>query len=173
MVRCSPSPHASGFSRNNHHNFQLTLSPLSLEVSEKKGWNLGLTLRHLSFNKTWTRKMRLQLALKLLFTPCYYPPQQSKCCKLKKKTRSSAFLLSDNKRSLQSTHTYTNHPFSPNRSRRHRNRVFFSSVISNQITTSKISKSLQVRSPKVQPSLNYVPVDQVSYQKVPIMQIQT
>ena len=117
--------------------------------------------------------MRLQLALKLLFTPCYYPPQQSKCCKLKKKTRSSAFLLSDNKRSLQSTHTYTNHPFSPNRSRRHRNRVFFSSVISNQITTSKISKSLQVRSPKVQPSLNYVPVDQVSYQKVPIMQIQT
>ena len=51
------------------------------------------------------------------------------------------------------------------------NRVFFNSVISNQITTTKISKLPQVRSPKVQPSLNYVTVDQVSYQKFPIMQI--
>ena len=51
------------------------------------------------------------------------------------------------------------------------NRVFFHSVISNHITTSNIFKSPQVRSPKGQPSLNYVPVDQVSHQKIPIMQI--
>ena len=51
------------------------------------------------------------------------------------------------------------------------NWAFFNSVISNHITTSKISKSPQVRSPKGQPSLNYVPVDQVSHQKIPIMQI--
>ena len=56
MVRCSPPPHASGFSRNNHHNFELTLSPLSLEISGKKRWNLRLTLRHSSFNKTWNTK---------------------------------------------------------------------------------------------------------------------
>ena len=35
--------------------------------------------------KPGTRKMRLQLTLKLLFTPCFYQPQQSKCCKLQKK----------------------------------------------------------------------------------------
>ena len=51
------------------------------------------------------------------------------------------------------------------------NQVFFNSITSNQITKSKISKLPQLRSPKVKPSLSYIPVDQVSYQKVPIMQI--
>ena len=46
------------------------------------------------------------------------------------------------------------------------NQLIFNFVISNQITTSKISKSPQVRSPKVQPSLSCVTVDQISYQKV-------
>ena len=44
-------------------------------------------------------------------------------------------------------------------------------VISTQKNTSKISKSSHVRYPKVKPSLNYVPMDEVSYQKVPVMQI--
>ena len=173
MVRCSPPPHASGFSRNNHHNFELTLSPLSLEISGKKRWNLRLTLRHSSFNKTWNTKDATTTDPKTTFYSMLLPTTTIKVLQTSKKNRPSVFLLDDNKRSLQSTHTYSHHPFCPNRSRRHRNRVFFSSVISNQITTNKISKSLQVRSPKLQPSLNYVPVYQVSYQKVPITQIQT
>ena len=52
------------------------------------------------------------------------------------------------------------------------NRVFFNSVISNQITTGKMSKSPQVRSSKVYLRLNNIPVDQVSSKNVPIMQIQ-
>ena len=115
--------------------------------------------------------MRLQLALKLLFLHATTHHQQLKCCKLQKYQNQAFSLLDDTKRSLQSTHTYSHHLFSPNRSRRHMNWFFFNSVISNQITTTKISKSPQVRSPKVQPSLNYVTVDQVSYQKFPIMQI--
>ena len=51
------------------------------------------------------------------------------------------------------------------------NQVFYNSFISNQIATSKISKSPQVRSPKLQLSLNHVSVDQGSYHNVPIMQI--
>ena len=124
--------------------------------------------------KPGTRKMRLQLALKLLFSPYYYPPPTIKVLQTRKisKTRPSVSLPDDFKQSLQSTHTYSHRPISPNRSRRHMNQVFFNFVISNQITRSKISKSPQVRSPKVQLSLNNVPVNQVSYQNVPIMQIQ-
>ena len=116
--------------------------------------------------------MRLQLALKLLFPPCYYPPPTIKVLQTPKVSKLGLLsLLDDTKRSMQSAHTYSHHLFSPNRSRRHMNWFFFNSVISNQITTTKISKSPQVRSPKVQPSLNYVTVDQVSYQIFPIMQI--
>ena len=51
------------------------------------------------------------------------------------------------------------------------NQFFFNSDTSNQIATSKISRATEVRSTKVQPSLNYIPVDQVFYKNAPIMQI--
>ena len=58
----------------------------------KRRWNLALTLRRPSFDKTWNTKVRLQLALKLLLAPCHYPPPTIKVLETTK--ISKLFLLS-------------------------------------------------------------------------------
>ena len=117
--------------------------------------------------KPGTRKMRLQLALKLLFPPCYYPPPTIKVLQTTTISKLgllslSPMILNDHCSPHRLIHTISSPQTGPGGTW----------TRSFSIPLSPI-KSPQARFlyHHVQPSLNYVPVDQVSYQKVPIMQI--
>ena len=123
--------------------------------------------------KSETRKMWLQLALKLLFPPCDYPPPIIKVLQTTKISKLgllslSAMILNDHCSPHTLNYTIRSSQTSPGGTWTGSFSIPLFPIKSPQ---ARFLKSPQVRYAKVQPSLKYVPVNQVSYQKVPMLQI--